>query len=118
MKENDAGLCETGRLAGSGVLKVANIKRQRIAVRCLWAFWGLFGSVSKRVVAQICHELWMVRNCRENLVAFPAAERNRANPQSASRFRLEDSQLEAASPEVAADGGRFLWYLYSTVTGW
>ena len=78
----------------------------------------LFGPVFERIVAQILHDLWMVRSCRKHLVPFPVAERDYANLQPASSFRLEDFQLEAASPEVAADGGRFPWDLKATVAGW
>jgi hypothetical protein len=99
-------------------LAVACEKRQRIGVRCLDGFPGLFGPVFERIVAQVFHELWMVWSCREHLVAFPTAERNQANPKPASRFRLKDSQLEAASSEVAADGGWFFWDLNATVAGW
>jgi hypothetical protein len=60
----------------------------------------------------------MVWSCRIQLVALPTAERYGRNPQSASSFRLEYLQLEAASPEVAADGCRCFWNLYSTVVGW
>jgi hypothetical protein len=85
--------------------------------RCPWAFSGLFRPVFERVVSQILRDLRMVWSCRENLVTFPAAERNHANPQPASRFRLEYLQLETASPEVAANGGRLLWDLNATVAG-
>jgi hypothetical protein len=85
--------------------------------RCLRAFSGLFGPVNKRVEAQVFHDLCMVWRCRKHLIAFPTAQRYRANPQPASSFRLKDSQLETAPPEMAADGGRFLWDLYATVVG-
>jgi hypothetical protein len=38
-------------------------------------------------------------------------------PLGQSRFRLEYLQLETASPEVAANGGRLLWDLNATVAG-
>jgi hypothetical protein len=60
----------------------------------------------------------MVRSCRKHFVAFPSAERDRANRQPASGFRLEDLELEAASPEVTANRGGFLWDLNATIVGW
>ena len=60
----------------------------------------------------------MVESCRKDLVTLPAAERYHANFQSASSFRLEDSQLEAASPEVATDGGWLFGDWYATIAGW
>jgi hypothetical protein len=86
--------------------------------RCLCDFSGLFHRCCERIVAQILRDLRVVWNCRIHLIAFPTAERYRANLKPASSFRLEDSQLEATPPEVSADGGRFLWNLYATVAGW
>jgi len=48
-------------------------------------------------------------------VAFPSAQCDCANLQSASGFWLEDFQLEASAPEMASEGGRFLWDWYSSV---
>jgi hypothetical protein len=70
-----------------------------------WRFSELFRPVFEWVVAQAFHDSWTVRSCRIHLIAFPAAERHHANPQPASRFRLEYLQLEASFPEVAANGG-------------
>jgi hypothetical protein len=63
-------------------------------------------------------DLRVVRSGRKDLVAFPPAERYRANLKQASRFRLEDFQLEPALSQVTANGGRFFWDWYSTVVGW
>ena len=82
------------------------------------SFSGLFGPVRKWVEAQILRDLRVVWGCRKHLVAFPTAKRYHANRQPASRFRLEDSQLEAAAPEVTADCRWSLWDLYATVAGW
>ena len=71
----------------------------------------------KEEVYREWYKLWMVRSCREHLVAFPTAERYHANPQPTSGFRLADSQLKAAASEVAADRSRRLWYLYAAVVG-
>ena len=94
------------------------IKKQRMLFRCLRAFLALFGRRFERVVAQACHDLWMVKGCRKHLVAFPAAEGNQANSKQASSFRLPDFQLEPAAPEAAAHGGRFFWNLNSTDVRW
>jgi hypothetical protein len=48
-------------------------------------------------------------------VAFPSAQCDCANLQSASGFWLEDFQLEASAPEMTSEGGRFLWDWYSSV---
>ena len=94
------------------------IKRQRMLFRCLCDFSGLFHRCCERIVAQILRDLRVVLGCRIHFIAFPAAERDRANPQPASSFRLEGFQLEAAAPEVPADGGWFLWDLNTPVAGW
>jgi hypothetical protein len=60
----------------------------------------------------------VVESCRKDLVTLPAAERYHANFQSASSFRLEDSQLEAASPEMTPNGAWLFGDWYATVTGW
>lgn len=86
--------------------------------RCLSVFSGLFRRLPKRVVTQIIYDLSVLGSCWEHFVAFPTAERYRANLEPARSFRLEDSQLETASPEVPADGGWFLWDLNATVAGW
>jgi len=86
--------------------------------RCLGGFSGLFRRCCERVVTQIVRDLRVVRSGRKHLVAFPAAEGYRANLKQASSFRLEDFQLEPASSEMAANGGRFFWDWYSTVVGW
>lgn len=56
--------------------------------------------------------------CWIHLVAFPTAQRYRANPQPASSFWLEDFQLEAAAPEVAADRAWLFGDWYATIAGW
>ena len=91
------------------------IKRQRIVVRCLRDFFGLFHGRFERVVAQICYDLRVERSCGKHLVAFPAAQGDRANCQSASSLRLVEFQLEPGSAQVAADGGRRFWDWNSTV---
>jgi hypothetical protein len=58
------------------------------------------------------HVMW---SRRKHLVAFPAAERYRANRHPASRFRLEEFQLQTAAPEVTANCDRLFWDLYATV---
>jgi hypothetical protein len=90
-------------------------KKATNAVSLPLGFGGLFRPVFERVVTQILHNLRVVWDCRIHLIAFPTAQRDRANPQSASRFRLVDFQMEAPPPEVAANGGRFLWDLNATV---
>jgi len=87
-------------------------------VRCLRAFSWLFGPVWEWVEAQIIHDLRMMGRRRIHLVAFPTAERYRANPQPASRFRLEEFQLETAAPELTANCGRLFWDLNTPIAGW
>lgn len=84
-------------------------------VRCQRDFLALFRRRRERVEAQVFHDLWTVRSCGKPLVAFPAAQGYRANPEQASDFGLEDSQLEPAPPQVAADGGRLFRDWNSTV---
>jgi hypothetical protein len=83
--------------------------------RCLGDFWGLFCRCREWIEAQIFDDLRVVWGCRIHLIAFPAAKGNHANPQSASRFRLEDPQLKATAAEMAADGPGLFWDWYSTV---
>jgi len=86
--------------------------------RCLCGFRGLFRLRFERVIAQVHDDFWLMGSGREDLVAFPAAQGHRANPQLASSLRLEGFELKPASAEVAANGGRFFWNLNSTVVGW
>ena len=53
-----------------------------------------------------------------HVVAFPAAQGDGANLQSASGFRLEDFQLEATATKVAANGVWFFWNRNTAVVGW
>ena len=76
---------------------------------------SLFPCSVEGVVAQVGGDLGLVRRCREDFVAFPAAERDHANPQPASRFRLKDPELEATTSQVTADGPGLFWDWYSTV---
>ena len=93
-------------------------KRQRMWFRCLCAFWELFRRRCEWVKAQVLDDQRMMWICRKHLVAFPAPQRYGGNLQSASSFRLEYPQLEPPPPEVAANGGRFLWDWNSAVVGW
>src|SRR5260370_33425712 len=118
MDGNEASSCETWRLVGTITLMAKVEKRQRMMFRCLRKFLGLFHCRLERIVAQIFRDLCAMRDCRKDLVAFPAAQGYSANSQHSSRFRLEDFELEPASAEVATNGGRHLWHLYATVAGW
>ena len=118
MHGNEADSCGSWWLNGTTLLRVRDIKRQRIGVRCLGDLSVLFRRWRAGIEAQVFGDLWLIWSRRENLVAFPAAERQRANSQSVSSFRLEDPQLEAAASQVAADGGRDFWDWYSTIVGW
>jgi hypothetical protein len=53
-----------------------------------------------------------------NLVALPTAQRDDANAQLASGFRLVDSQLEAAPAQMAADSGWIFGNGNFTIAGW
>ena len=89
-----------------------------MGVRCLWDFLALFRPCFERVIAQVCHDLRLVGSGREHLVAFPAAERDRANSQCTSSLRLVEFELKPAAAKVATNGGWFFWNLNSTVVGW
>jgi hypothetical protein len=65
--------------------------------------------VIERVEAEILNYSGMVWGSREHLVTFPTAQSDCANVQSASGFWLEDFQLEAPPPEMAADGVWLIW---------
>ena len=70
------------------------------------------------IEAQVGDDPRMVWRMRELLVAFPTAERNGANRQAASGFRLEDSQLEPTAAKMPPDGGWLTWDWHSPVVGW
>ena len=78
----------------------------------------LFDWFCERIVTEILHNLRVMRNCGKNLVAFPTAEANRANSQSASGFLLKNSQLEASFAKMTADSRRLSWDLNATVSQW
>lgn len=82
------------------------------------AFLTLFVRSIERVISQILHDSRVVRGRWKHLVAFPTAQRYRADPKPASRFRLEDFDLEPASSQVAAKGGWLFWNWYATIVGW
>ena len=86
--------------------------------RCLGDCSTLFDRRVERIVAQVFHDLCVMGDRREHLVAFPPAERYCANFQDTSRFRLEDFQLEASPAKVTADGGWLSWDLYAPVVRW
>jgi hypothetical protein len=90
--------CVPGPVGPAGVLK-----RQRMGVRCISRFGDRSG---EWIEAQVGGDPIVIRWCRSHLVAFPATECHGANSQYASRFRLVNLELKAASAEVTADCGR------------
>ena len=94
------------------------IKRQRIRIRCLCGIGVLFRCHREGVVAEVFHDFGVVRIGREDLVAFPAAQGDRANVKQASSLRLEDLKLEPTPAQVTSDCGRLFWNWYSTIVSW
>jgi hypothetical protein len=90
MQGNEAGSGETWRLARLVTPMAGNEKRQRMMLRCLCTFMGLFRRRLERIVAQILRDLCVTMAGWKDFVAFPAAQGNRANPHSESRFPLKD----------------------------
>ena len=91
------------------------IKGQRLGFRCLWAFRGLDWRMDRSPSTQ----RGKVGEAKsDHFVAFPAAERHRANSQPTSNFRLEDFQLKPAFAQVATNRDWLLWHVYATVAGW
>ena len=78
----------------------------------------LFDWFCEWIATEISHNLRVMRNRGKHLVAFPTAEANRANSQSASGFRLKNSQLEPSLTKMATDSRRVSWHLNATVSQW
>src|SRR5437773_5686481 len=76
------------------------------------------GWIGEWVVAQIRDYCGLIRLGWIHVVAFPAAQGDGANLQSASGFRLEDSQLEATATKVAANGVWSFRNWNAAVVGW
>jgi hypothetical protein len=77
------------------------LKWQRLMIPC---FSGVRHRFNERTVAKILGDSGVVWSSAEYFVAFPAAQCDRANLQSASGLRLKDFQLDG---DVAANGRRW-----------